>query len=61
MMKMVNYGSVIHSDPNVSGIRMRPIDFPKPMYGLAVKPARPAATKAHERSAREDAGAKIRR
>ncbi len=36
----LNYGSVIHSDPNVSGIRMRPIDFPKPMYGLAVKPAR---------------------
>lgn len=34
------YGSVIHGDPALTGVHMRPIDFPKPMYGLAVKPAR---------------------
>ena len=36
----VNYGSVIHGDPLDSGVRMRPINFPRPMYGLAIRPAR---------------------
>lgn len=36
----LRYGSVIHGDPALTGVHMRPIDFPKPMYGLAVKPAR---------------------
>ncbi len=34
------YGSIIHGDPNLQGVHMRPINFPKPMYGLAIKPAR---------------------
>ena len=36
----ITYGSVLHSDPNLFGIRMRPIAFPKPMYGVAIRPAR---------------------
>lgn len=36
----LRYGSVIHGDPALTGVHMHPIDFPKPMYGLAVKPAR---------------------
>ena len=36
----LRYGSVIHGDPALTGVHMQPIDFPKPMYGLAVKPAR---------------------
>lgn len=33
------YGSVIHEDPELN-IHMRPIKFPKPMFGVAIKPAR---------------------
>lgn len=36
----IRYGSVIHSDPLDGGVRMRPINFPRPMYGLAIKPAK---------------------
>lgn len=36
----LRYGSVIHGDPELPGVHMRPIAFPKPMYGLAIKPAR---------------------
>ncbi len=36
----LRYGSVIHGDPELTGVHMRPIAFPKPMYGLAIKPAR---------------------
>lgn len=36
----LRYGSVLHGDPSLSGVRMHPISFPKPMYGLAIKPAR---------------------
>ncbi len=36
----LHYGSVLHSDPALSGIHMRPIVFPKPMFGLAVRPKR---------------------
>ena len=36
----LRYGSVIHGDPELTGVHMRPINFPKPMYGLAIKPAR---------------------
>ena len=36
----LQYGSVIHGDPMDGGVRMRPINFPRPMYGLAIRPAR---------------------
>ncbi len=36
----MRYGSVLHGDPALSGVHMRPIRFPKPMFGLAVRPAR---------------------
>ena len=36
----LQYGSVIHGDPMGGGVRMRPINFPRPMYGLAIRPAR---------------------
>ncbi len=36
----LRYGSIIHSAADLAGVHMRPISFPKPMYGLAVKPAR---------------------
>lgn len=36
----LRYGSILHGDPTLTGVRMRPIKFPKPMYGLAVRPAR---------------------
>ena len=36
----LRYGSVLHSDPEHSDVRMRPIRFPKPMFGLAIRPAR---------------------
>lgn len=36
----LRYGSIIHGDPTLTGVHMRPINFPKPMYGLAVRPAR---------------------
>ena len=36
----LRYGSVLHSDPDHSDVRMRPIRFPKPMFGLAIRPAR---------------------
>lgn len=36
----LHYGSVIHGDPTDAGVRMRPINFPKPMYGLAIRPKR---------------------
>ncbi len=35
----IRYGSVLHSEPELN-IKMRPINFPKPMFGLAIKPAR---------------------
>lgn len=35
----IKYGSVLHSEPDLN-IRMRPINFPKPMFGVAIKPAR---------------------
>ncbi len=35
----LRYGSVLHTEPELS-IRMRPINFPKPMFGVAIKPAR---------------------
>lgn len=35
----IKYGSVLHSEPELN-IRMRPINFPKPMFGVAIKPAR---------------------
>ena len=36
----LQYGSVIHGDPMDGDVRMRPINFPRPMYGLAIRPAR---------------------
>ena len=36
----LNYGTVIHSDPKLIDVHMRPINFPKPMFGLSIKPAR---------------------
>lgn len=36
----INYGSILHSDPDLYGVHMRPINFPKPMFGVAVRPAR---------------------
>ena len=36
----LRYGSVIHGDPMDRGVHMRPIRFPRPMYGLAIRPAR---------------------
>lgn len=36
----IKYGSVLHSDPELVDVHMRPINFPKPMFGLAIKPAR---------------------
>ena len=36
----LRYGSVLHSDPEHTDVRMRPIRFPKPMFGLAIRPAR---------------------
>lgn len=35
----LRYGSVLHSEADLD-IHMRPINFPKPMFGVAVKPAR---------------------
>ncbi|MFU0841958.1 MAG: Elongation factor G [Burkholderia sp.] len=36
----LHYGSVLHADPALAGVHMRPIKFPKPMFGLAIAPAR---------------------
>ena len=36
----LTYGSILHSDPNLCDVRMRPINFPKPMFGLAIAPSR---------------------
>lgn len=36
----LTYGTVLHSDPSLTDVHMRPINFPKPMYGLSIKPAR---------------------
>ena len=36
----LHYGAVIHGDPMDRNVRMRPIHFPRPMYGLAIRPAR---------------------
>ena len=36
----LTYGCILHSDPADDGIRMRPLPFPKPMFGLAIAPAR---------------------
>ncbi|MDO5530683.1 elongation factor G [Sutterella sp.] len=36
----LNYGSILHGDPMDGGVHMRPIKFPRPMYGLAIRPAR---------------------
>ncbi len=34
------YGSVIHSSHDHDNIKMKPLNFPKPMYGLAISPAK---------------------
>lgn len=36
----LTYGSVLHSDASTIGVHMRPINFPKPMFGLAIAPSR---------------------
>ena len=36
----LTYGCVLHSDPELTDIRMEPLSFPKPMFGLAIRPAR---------------------
>lgn len=36
----LSYGCVLHSDPADDDIHMRPLPFPKPMFGLAIAPAR---------------------
>ena len=36
----LTYGCVLHSDPNDSDLHMSHLSFPKPMYGLAIAPAR---------------------
>ena len=35
----LTYGCVLHSDPDAN-VRMTPLPFPKPMFGLAIAPAR---------------------
>lgn len=34
------YGSVIHASHDHDDLRMKPLNFPKPMYGLAISPSR---------------------
>ena len=34
------YGSVLHASHDHDNLRMKPLNFPKPMYGLAISPAR---------------------
>ena len=36
----LTYGCVLHSDPEDSNLHMSHLAFPKPMYGLAIAPAR---------------------
>ncbi len=36
----LTYGCILHSEPDVNGLHMRPLPFPKPMFGLAIAPAR---------------------
>lgn len=36
----IAFDSVLHDSHDEDGIRMKPLEFPKPMYGLAVEPKR---------------------
>lgn len=36
----LSYGCILHSEPEINGLHMRPLPFPKPMFGLAIAPAR---------------------
>ena len=36
----LTYGCILHSAPEDSGVRMAVLKFPKPMFGLAISPAR---------------------
>lgn len=36
----LTYGCVLHSEAEVNGLHMRALPFPKPMFGLAIAPAR---------------------
>ncbi|MGN1208713.1 MAG: elongation factor G [Duodenibacillus sp.] len=36
----LTYGCILHSEPEVNGLHMTPLPFPKPMFGLAIAPAR---------------------